>query len=51
MLDPQRQKQLGEWGFNSIRLGAMWSGFEPNEGQVYVLPIEKILHTKFTSFR
>ena len=34
MLDPERQKQLGDWGFNAIRLGAMWSGVEPSEGQV-----------------
>ena len=34
MLDPQRQKQLGDWGFNAIRLGAMWSGVEPTEGNV-----------------
>merc|ERR1712227_1025544 len=34
MLDPERQKQLGDWGFNAIRLGAMWSGVEPSEGQI-----------------
>jgi len=34
MLDPQHLKQLGEWGFNAIRLGTMWSGVEPNEGQI-----------------
>ena len=34
MLDPERQRQLGEWGFNAIRLGAMWSGVEPEQGQV-----------------
>ena len=34
MLDPERQKQMGDWGFNAIRLGAMWSGVEPSEGQV-----------------
>ena len=34
MLDPERQKQLGDWGFNAIRLGAMWSGVEPTEGNV-----------------
>ena len=35
MLDPARQKQLGDWGFNAIRLGTMWSGVEPTEGQVH----------------
>merc|ERR1712110_1256168 len=34
MLDPERQRQLGEWGFNAIRLGAMWSGVEPEQGQI-----------------
>ena len=34
MLDPGRQKQLGDWGFNAIRLGTMWSGVEPEENQV-----------------
>jgi len=34
MLDPERQKQLGDWGFNAIRLGAMWSGVEPTEGNI-----------------
>ena len=34
MLDPERQRQLGEWGFNAIRLGAMWTGLEPEEGAI-----------------
>ena len=34
MLDPERHRQLGEWGFNAIRLGAMWSGVEPEQGQI-----------------
>merc|ERR1712131_419018 len=34
MLNPERQKQMGDWGFNAIRLGAMWSGVEPSEGQI-----------------
>ena len=36
MLDPERHKQMGEWGFNAVRLGTMWSGVEPEEGQVIV---------------
>ena len=34
MLSPERHQQLREWGFNAIRLGSMWSGVEPVEGQV-----------------
>merc|ERR1719481_1515601 len=34
LLDPERQQQLGDWGFNNVRLGAMWSGVEPVEGQI-----------------
>ena len=34
MLEPERHRQLAEWGFNAIRLGAMWSGVEPDQGQV-----------------
>ena len=36
MLDPERHKQMGEWGFNAVRLGTMWSGVEPEQGQVVV---------------
>lgn len=32
--DPARQQQLKDWGFNNVRLGMMWSGLEPEEGQV-----------------
>ena len=34
MLDSERHRQLGEWGFNAIRLGAMWSGVEPEQGHI-----------------
>ena len=34
MLNSERQRQLGEWGFNAIRLGAMWSGVEPEQGYI-----------------
>ena len=33
MLDSERHRQLGDWGFNAIRLGAMWSGLEPEQGR------------------
>ena len=36
MLSPERHQQLAEWGFNAIRLGSMWSGVEPVEGQVVI---------------
>ena len=36
MLSPERHQQLKEWGFNAIRLGSMWSGVEPVEGQVVI---------------
>ena len=32
--DVVRQQQLSDWGFNAVRLGAMWTGVEPEEGQV-----------------
>ena len=52
MLDPQHQKQLGEWGFNAIRLGAMWSGVEPSESQVfYQLKKFRGLQTIFRSMK
>ena len=34
MLDSERHRQLGDWGFNAIRLGAMWSGVEPEQGHI-----------------
>ena len=34
MLEAERQEQLGDWGFTAVRLGSMWSGVEPVEGQV-----------------
>jgi len=47
LLDPKRQEQLEDWGFNSVRLGMMWTGFEPEEGKVnetYVDIIEELMH-------
>ena len=34
LLEVERQEQLGDWGFTAVRLGSMWSGVEPVEGQV-----------------
>ena len=34
LLEAERQEQLGDWGFTAVRLGSMWSGVEPVEGQV-----------------
>merc|ERR1711970_439998 len=34
LLDAERQEQLQHWGFNAVRLGMMWSGFEQMAGQV-----------------
>jgi len=31
MLDPARHQMLADWGFNAIRLGSMWNGFQPEE--------------------
>ena len=33
MLDDFHQAELESWGFNALRLGTMWSGIEPEEGQ------------------
>jgi hypothetical protein len=32
LLNPDRQKQISDLGFNVVRLGAMWTGVEPQEG-------------------
>ena len=34
MLEADRQEQLADWGFTAVRLGSMWSGVEPLEGEV-----------------
>ena len=34
MVEAERQQQLGDWGFTAVRLGSMWSGVEPVEGEV-----------------
>jgi hypothetical protein len=33
MLDPNYLHNLTNWGFNVVRLGTMWAGTEPQEGQ------------------
>ena len=30
-MDPVRKKQISDLGFNVVRLGAMWTGVEPEE--------------------
>ena len=52
MLDPKRQSTLAEAGFNVVRLGAMWTGVQPEQGgdqvnQTYVdiLKVEKQIQT------
>ena len=34
VLNPQRIKDTADFGFNVIRLGAMWAGVEPEEGKI-----------------
>ena len=47
ILNKTRLKRYREWGFNVVRLGAMWSGFEPEEGRfnaTYERTLENIVH-------
>ena len=34
MLDEARIANLAKGGFNVVRYGSMWTGFEPEEGQI-----------------
>ena len=34
MLDDERIATMASGGFNVVRLGAMWTGFEPEKGQI-----------------
>ena len=34
MLNTTRHEQLSNLGFNVVRLGTMWTGVEPHEGQI-----------------
>jgi len=46
-LDPARHQQLVDWGFNALRLGAMWTGVEPAEGEInttYIGIVEEIVN-------
>ncbi|KAL3309116.1 hypothetical protein Ciccas_012338, partial [Cichlidogyrus casuarinus] len=46
MLDEQYVTQLSSWGFNVVRLGVIWEGLVPREGQVnrtYLEVLEKIV--------
>ena len=46
LLDPQYARDLQSWGLNVVRLGTMWSGLEPREGEYdleYVNTLKKII--------
>ena len=46
LLDEKYARDLASWGLNVVRLGAMWSGFEPQEGYFdleYVQKLKKIV--------
>ena len=32
--DPNRQREIAELGINVVRLGAMWTGVQPEEGKI-----------------
>ena len=34
MLEESRIANLAKGGFNVVRYGSMWTGFEPEEGQI-----------------
>ena len=45
-MNAQDARQLADWGFNVVRLGVMWSGVEPVQGEynmTYLGEIEKIV--------
>jgi len=33
-----------EWGFNAVRLGVEWPGFEPEQGQINQSYLDTIKH-------
>jgi endoglycosylceramidase len=46
LLDEKYAENLGKWGLNVVRLGTMWSGIEPSEGeysQAYVNKLKTII--------
>ena len=57
ILDQQRIQDTADFGFNVIRLGAMWAGVEPEEGKINETYVEilksigKISLYYFSTFR
>ena len=46
LLEVDNIKEMSSWGFNTIRLGVMWSGVEPQQGiynETYLAIIVNIL--------
>jgi endoglycosylceramidase len=46
LLDHEHVKEIKSWGFNTLRLGVMWSGVEPELGvfnETYISIIDGIL--------
>ena len=41
-LNAQDAKQLSDWGFNVVRLGVMWSGVEPVQGEYNMTYLDEI---------
>ena len=48
MLNPDRQRQIADLGFNIIRLGSMWTGVEPEEGNVNATYIDTLDVSSFS---
>eukprot|EP00090_Calanus_glacialis_P047637 TRINITY_DN9987_c0_g1_i4.p1 TRINITY_DN9987_c0_g1~~TRINITY_DN9987_c0_g1_i4.p1 ORF type:complete len:610 (-),score=147.15 TRINITY_DN9987_c0_g1_i4:118-1947(-) len=42
LLDDEYARDLANWGLNVVRLGAMWSGFEPQEGYFDLEYVQKL---------
>lgn len=49
MLDDERIATMASGGFNVVRLGAMWTGFEPEKGQINQSYVD-ILKTQVAKF-
>merc|ERR550532_969856 len=49
MRSPERHQQMADWGFTAVRLGAMWTGFEPEEeghfNETYVEILQEIVES------
>ena len=47
LLSVENVKQMADWGFNTVRLGVMWTGVNPEIGvfnETYIGIINQILH-------